>query len=209
MKIEIRLILVLMAVFSSATLFAQEVFQGQITYTLDQTASTSPAAAQAAQEIHFSTDGERSRWEEIQPQGKRIVITDFAAGEEFVLMEFLGKKVALLTPPGALAPMPEKQPRYHEASDKQVFGFKCRQALGSEVWIFSEDVKVVHTILPNPGGLPLAFTLKNKTGNLVYRATSLEQSTPASSAFALPEGYTKVTTDEFRSLFTTVTEEGQ
>ncbi len=188
-------------------LSAQTPFIGEVTWAIDHELSDASAVQRAAERIQLQSDGSRTRWTEHLALGSRTVITDLSKREEYVLIEFLGEKLAIITPRDKVIASPELTGSTREHKEKQ-FGYQCAELLnGDNTYLYIPKLQVNHSILPAPGGLPVLFAMKLPTGTVYYRATSLEEKNVASSAFALPEEYRKITTRELQLLFSNVNSE--
>lgn len=182
-------------------LYGQAPFKGEITYEIDIELSDAAAVERAAERIVLQSDGQRTRWTEHLAAGSRIVISNLEKGEEYVLIEFLGEKLAIITPKEKVMSSPEISGSSKYLNETQ-FGHTCAELnTGKFTYLFLPDFQIRHSILPSLAGLPVLFSMKLPSGIIYYRATSLKKSKIASSAFALPEEYRPITTQELQMLF--------
>lgn len=200
-------LLIIFLTFGGSALWAQAPFKGEIIWVIDRDLSDPVAMDRAAERIQLQSDGVRTRWTEELASGSRVVISDLGKHEEYVLIEFLGEKLAIITPEEKAIASPEVTGERRNLDEKQ-FGRACEELQNGEYrYIYLPELSVRHSILPSLAGIPVLFAMKLPNGVVYYRATALAEKNVASSTFALPEEYRKITTEELQMLFSNVSGE--
>lgn len=126
---------------------------------------------------------------------------------EFMLVTFLGRKLALATPAEkfTVRSIPESM---HTAPAAPVLGLNCLQTLCAEgVVTYSSDYLLKCGHLPAVPGLPVAFETSSDLGKRKYTLSQIDLTAPEATFFTIPEGFTVVGSDELMSIFDGLTTE--
>ncbi|WP_306642655.1 hypothetical protein [Sanyastnella coralliicola] len=177
-------------------------FVGTITYTLDTEASDAGVIGKAASTISISCAANGiSRWEEVSENGSRVVLTDMTKQQQYVLVELLGKKIAIITPKDQVtlkAPVTVAL----DACCKTVLNKECQSLLtGNGELLLDTSHDLQHPLLPNVEGTPMSFNLSSTAGNAKYVASDMKEGTPDASLFVVPSEYEAVKASELQALF--------
>ena len=177
-------------------------FVGTITYTLDTEASDSGVIGKAASTIWISCAANGvSRWEEVSENGSRVVLTDMNKQQQYVLVEFLGKKIAIITPKDQVT-LKTPITVALDACCKTVLNRECQSVLsGNDELLLDTSHNLQHPLLPNVEGTPMSFTLSSTAGNAKYVASDMNERTPDASLFVVPSEYEAVKASELQVLF--------
>ncbi|GEM_PF-3077664 len=191
--------LILLGSFSYG--FAQEQFEGRIIYLpVESQEMSSTAKEQAPMKVVVRAKGSQVRWDEFTEKGSRSIITDFAANEQYVLIEFLGALCAIETPKEQCAITSEEITEGKKHG--KMMGQKClSSSIDNHQIVWIPGISLKHSFLPNVNGIPVEFWHKTAEGHVLYRAISVFYEKQSDAFFTVPEGYTKVKATELSSLF--------
>lgn len=142
--------------------------------------------------------------------GAQIVISDTKTKESTLLMDMMGQKMAIDMP----APSDDEkgvEPTYkYDDKTKKLAGFKCKHAImtiedenGEEaemdVYYTEEIPAAANDKLKGLKGFPLEYTINSQGLVMVVSAKSVSKEKIAASEFEIPEGFTKMTMEEFKA----------
>ena len=198
-----NLLFALMALISFS-LFAQDDFEGTITY--DMTYSNIPTEMQQfssmlPKQTIIYIKGDKSRIETSMAMGTQAFLIDQNASEYIMLMDMMGmRKAVKIAKEDAQISTPEVT--YHEEY-KTIAGYKCQKAtvitldmdgnkVTSELY-FTEEIPNVNKDLNYVKGLPLQYTAKNSGIDVELVATVVEKKSLSVTLFVIPEGYEMTT----------------
>jgi len=193
----------------SFSLFAQDDFEGTITY--DMTYSNMPTemqqfSAMLPKQTIISIKGDKSRIETPMAMGTQAFLIDQNASEYIMLMDMMGmRKAVTITKEDSQMSTPEVT--YHDEY-KTIAGYKCQKAtvitldmdgnkVTSELY-FTEEIPNVNKDLNFVKGLPLQYSAKNDAIDIVLVATSVEKKSLSNNLFVIPEGFEPATMDQLQ-----------
>jgi GLPGLI family protein len=150
-----------------------------------------------------------TRIEQKTQNGMQVSIYDFSSKSNTILMDIMGKKIAILTED----PPADEQPKYEikEIDEKkEIAGYQCKKAIftaikgenKSDYEIFYTD-KIspeANSQFPGLKGFPLEYTITTQGILVTYRAEKLTEMEIANEMSAIPDGYESMSVEEFMKL---------
>ena len=210
-----RIVLAFMAVAIALPTLAQKKFEGTIKFDLsyeDLPAEMAAMEAMLPDEMVTVVKGEKSRLEQSMGMGmSSVTITDMKKGSGILLMDMMGKKVAMEMTKEELEKMDKngsskKKPEFkYIDGEKEIAGFKCKKAIvvlegaGEMELYYTEDLPAgASTQFEGLKGFPLEYTIAQGPMKIKVTASSVKQEKINSSLFEIPDGYDKMTFEEFQ-----------
>jgi GLPGLI family protein len=152
---------------------------------------------------------EFTRIEQQTQNGTQISIYNFTTKSNTILMDIMGKKIAILTED----PPVEEQPKYEikEIDEKkEIAGFKCKKAIftatkgenkSDYIIFYSEKISPeANSQFPGLKGFPLEYTITTQGVPVTYRAEKLTEMEVVEELKVVPEGYESMSVEEFMQL---------
>lgn len=211
-----KLIIALVAVAMALPTLAQKKFEGSVTYDIEYKDIPSEMAAMEAmlpEDMTMLIKGEKTRVEQSMGMGmSQVVIADTKTGGGTLLMNMMGKKMAIEMSKDQLEKLQkekkeEKKPEieYVSGDEKEIAGYKCKKAVvkadgGASVVIYyteelpagaSKDFKELK-------GFPLEYTVDSGMFKMKMTATKVSKEKLDAALFSIPDGYDKMTFEEFQ-----------
>lgn len=210
-----QLIAVCVAVAMALPTLAQKSFEGTINYGLsyeDLPAEMAAMEAMLPDEMTIQIKGQQSRMEQSLGMGmSQITITDMKKGSGVLLMDLMGKKMAMEMSKEELEKMDknkksQKKPEFkYVDGSKDIAGYKCKRALvvmeGSaelEIYYTEELPKGASKTYEGLNGFPLEYTIAQGPMKIKVTAEKVKQEKLDNSLFDIPSGYDKITFEEFQ-----------
>ncbi|MCT4581319.1 MAG: DUF4412 domain-containing protein [Flavobacteriales bacterium] len=210
MKKKMFSLLSVIAIFVGST-FAQ--FEGKVVYGLDYELPEAMEAQRSMLPSEMSMLIGKSKTKVIQNtmMGSQIVITDTKAKSSILLMDMMGQKMAIDLPAPTEEELKEEvQPNFkYDDKTKKIAGHKCKHAImtledenGEEmemdVYYTEEIPSAANDKLKGLKGFPLEYTILSQGLTMIVTAKSVSKEKVAASEFEVPEGFSKMTMEEFK-----------
>lgn len=200
---EFVFFLILLTAGMSEGLQAQRPFVGTITYAAIDDDRPETDLPTVPDTIRAVFQGDRYRYDEITTKGIRTVLTDTENSEQYILFNLLGQYIALISPPEALEETLRKRNRPFENHPQTALPIAGMTAASmthdGQTLLFAVGFDAVHPNLPTAPGPVLEFTYPKS--NVRFRAIEVNEGFVEKSAFAIPEKYKKLTTEELQLMF--------
>jgi len=225
MKKLIQFSLIAFFAFVSVSVFAQkDITDGKVQYEITQLDSDNPQAAMLKGTlISMFFKGDKQKMDIAMMGGMMRVqtIMDQKTPENStVLMDMMGQKIHIsdvgdefkdkmgagMMMPGKDGEKPEFDVAYNKKEKKEIAGYKCRQAVltpkeGPAVTMYVTDKinpsnSQFKEMFEELNGFPLQISFKAEGVAVTLTATEVKPDVDAAN-FAVPEGYQKMTMEEF------------
>lgn len=210
-----NLIVAFMALAIALPTLAQKKFEGTILFGLtyeDLPAEMAAMEAMLPDEMTIQIKGEQSRLEQSMGMGmSSVTITDMKKGSGVLLMDMMGKKMAVEMSKEELEKMDkkkasEKKPEFKYVDGaKEIAGYKCKKAIVSvegagEMEIFyTEDLPSgASKQFEGLKGFPLEYTIAQGPMKIKISAEKVNQEKLNDSLFNIPDGYDKMSFEDFQ-----------
>lgn len=211
-----NLIIAFMAVAIALPTLAQKSFEGTITFSLDYKDLPAEMAAMSAMlpdEMTTQVTSTKTRIEQSLGMGmSQVTIVDIKKGSGVLLMDLMGKKMAMEMTKDELEKMDkkksaEKKPefKYVDGATKTIAGYKCEKAVVSvegagemEIYYTKDLPAGASKQFEGLEGFPLEYTIKQGPMTILVSATDVKQEKLDKKLFEIPEGYDKMTFEEFQ-----------
>lgn len=211
-----KLIVAFVALAIALPTMAQKKFEGTIIYGLefqDLPAEMAAMEAMLPDETTTMIKGEKTRLEQSLGMGvSQVTITDMKKGNGVLLMNMMGKKMAMEMTKEELEEMDKKNSasqkpefKYVDGETKKIAGFDCKKALVSvggnaelEVYYTEDLPSGASKQFEGLKGFPLQYTISNGPMTIKATAKKVTQEKLNNSLFEIPEGYDKMTFEEFQ-----------
>lgn len=203
-------LLSVIAIFAGST-FAQ--FEGKVIYGLDYELPEAMESQRSMlpSEMDMVIAKNKSKVIQNTMMGSQIVISDTKTKKSVLLMDMMGQKMAIDLPtPTEEESKEEKQPKYkYDDKSKKIAGYKCKHAImtieddnGEEqkmdVYYTEEIPSAANDKLKGLKGFPLEYTIISQGLTMIVTAKSVKKEKIPASEFEIPEGFSKMTMDEFK-----------
>jgi len=210
MKKKLLSILAVTALFVSSAI-AQ--FEGKIVYGLDYELPPAMESRKSMlpSEMIMLVSKEKTKFIQKTMMGEQIVITNIKSNETTLLMDMMGKKMAISVPaPTEEELQKEKLPVFkYDDKTKKIAGYKCKHAImivedenGDEneydVYYTEEIPASANTKLKGLKGFPLEYTVVSNGMVIIATAKEVKKEKFPKSEFVIPEGFEKMTLEEFQ-----------
>lgn len=211
-----KLIVAFVALAIALPSLAQKKFEGTINFSLeyqDLPAEMAAMEAMLPDEMTTMIKGEKTRLEQSLGMGmSQITITDMKKGNGVLLMNMMGKKMAMEMSKEELEKMDKKNKskekpefKYVDGETKKIAGYDCKKALVSvggsaalEVYYTEDLPSGASKQFEGLNGFPLEYTISQGPMKIKATATKVSQEKLNSSLFEIPDGYDKMTFEEFQ-----------
>ena len=197
-----NLLLAFVAVAIALPTLAQKKFEGTITFSLeyqDLPAEMAAMEAMLPDEMTTQIKGDKTRLEQSLGMGmSQVTITDLKKGSGTLLMDMMGKKMAVEMSKDDLKEMDkkksDKKPEFkYVDGTKKIAGYDCKKALVSvegmgEMEIFYTDELPAGTNKQFEGlkGFPLEYTIDSGQFKMKMTAKSVKKEALGANLFAIP-----------------------
>lgn len=210
-----KLIVAFMALAIALPTLAQKKFEGTINFSLeyqDLPAEMAAMEAMLPDEMTTMIKGDKTRLEQSLGMGmSQVTISDMKKGSGVLLMNMMGKKMAMEVSKEELEKLDKKNARDKKPDfkyvdgEKTIAGYKCKKAMVSidgsaalEVY-YTEDLPAAASKqYEGLKGFPLEYTISQGPMKIKATATKVSQEKLNSSLFEIPDGYDKMTFEEFQ-----------
>ncbi|MCC7232399.1 MAG: GLPGLI family protein [Bacteroidia bacterium] len=215
--------LVLVSIASLLYITAQggkKIQEGKVTFEISYagTAGDEHTHASMPREAITYFNGKKTRTEISMGNGmgSQIMIADQEKGTGVMLLDMMGKKVAIISDQKD-AKKPEAQKPDVAVTDetKKIAGFDCRKATVTmhsdkgkdyafDVW-FTDDIGIrngYNSQIDGINGYMLEFESRQGAGNMKFTAKSVEEIPVGQEMFEIPKDYTVMTQEEFKKSMT-------
>ena len=156
--------------------------------------------------------GDKSRLEQSMGMGmSSVTITDMKKGSGIVLMDMMGKKIAMEMTKDELEKMnkkkaTEKKPEFKYTDEtKEIAGYKCKKAIivmegaGELEVYYTEDLPSgANKQFEGLKGFPLEYKIAQGPMKIKVSATSVKTEKVDKNLFEMPDGYDKMSFEEFQ-----------
>lgn len=204
-----------MALAIALPTLAQKKFEGTVKFDLsyeDLPAEMAAMEAMLPDEMVTIIKGEKSRLEQSMGMGmSSVTITDMKKGSGVLLMDMMGKKIAMEMTKEELEKMDKKKAsqkkpefKYVDGS-KEIAGYKCKKAIvsvegaGEMELYYTEDLPAgASKQYEGLKGFPLEYTIAQGPMKIKVTANSVKEEKVNAKLFEIPEGYDKMTFEEFQ-----------
>lgn len=210
-KILALLALFLISFISLEEAKAQE-FEGKITYKIDYIevpAEVRGMESMMPQNLVMIVKGKKIAMQQDMMGGSQTVLFDGETDESAIVMDMMGQKLAIMVTAEeerqAREEMGEPELTYMDGT-KEIAGFQCKKAemkTGDQVielWYTQEIKGAVHKDFTDLDGFPLEYLTFSQGMKLSITASQVDQTSQDDSVFEIPEGFQKITMDEFNSM---------
>jgi hypothetical protein len=202
-------------VFFCLALFAQAQFEGKIVTKIDVISASGDGkdvARMLGDKMTTYIKGSKSRVEQKTPIGSNIILSDTLKKESVLLLELMGKKIALVTN-GEVDELEKNKPELNNQitltnETKMILGHSCKKAVlqlsdqkgSAEIW-FSPELPNFNNDYPELVGMPLEYTVVTESLVMKFLVTEITPSTVDSALFEIPAGYDIRSQEELKGLF--------
>ncbi len=209
-----NLVLAFVAMAIALPTFAQKKFEGTITYGLeyqDLPAEMAAMSAMLPDEMTTQIKGDKTRLEQSLGMGmSQVTITDMKKGSGTLLMNMMGKKMAVEMSKDDLKEMDkkkgDKKPEFkYVDGTKKIAGYDCKKAIvkvegaGEMEIYYTEDLPSgANKQFEGLNGFPLEYTIDSGQFKMKMTAKTVKAETLGADLFIIPSGYDKMTFDEFK-----------
>lgn len=210
-----QLVVACLAIAIAFPTLAQKKFEGTIVYGLeykDLPAEMAPMAAMLPDEMTTQIKGDKTRLEQSLGMGmSQITITDMKKESGVLLMNMMGKKMAVEMSKDDLKEMDkkkaDKKPEFkYVDGTKKIAGYDCKKALvviegaGEMEIYYTEDLPAgASKQYEGLKGFPLEYTIDSGQFKMKMTAKTVKQETLGADLFNIPDGYDKMTFEEFKT----------
>jgi GLPGLI family protein len=210
-----NLILAFVAVAIALPTFAQKKFEGTITFGLeyqDLPAEMAAMEAMLPDEMTTQIKGDKTRLEQSLGMGmSQVTITDLKKGSGTLLMDMMGKKMAVEMSKDDLKEMDkkkgDKKPEFkYLDGTKEIAGYNCKKAMvvlegaGEMEIYYTEDLPAgANKQFEGLKGFPLEYTIDSGQFKMKMTAKSVKKESLGADLFTIPDGYDKMTFEEFKT----------
>lgn len=210
-----QIITVCVALMLAVPTFAQKGFEGTITFDIeykDLPAEMAAMEAMLPDEMTTKIKGEKTRLEQSLGMGmSQVTITDMKKGSGTLLMNMMGKKMAVSMSKEELEKMDkdkkgEKKPEFkYVDGTKEIAGYDCKKAIVSiegagemEVYYTEELPADANKQYEGLKGYPLEYTIDSGQFKMKMSANKVVKEKLDKKLFEVPEGYDMMTFEEFQ-----------
>jgi len=209
-----NLVLAFVALAIALPTFAQKKFEGTIVFGLeyqDLPAEMAAMSAMLPDEMTTQIKGDKTRLEQSLGMGmSQVTITDMKKGSGTLLMNMMGKKMAVEMSKDDLKDMDKKSDKKPEfkyvEGTKKIAGYECKKALmvvdsvGEIEIYYTEDLPAgANKQFEGLKGFPLEYTIDSGQFKMKMTAKTVKAETLGTDLFAIPDGYDKMTFEEFKT----------
>jgi GLPGLI family protein len=210
-----QLIAVCMAVAMALPTLAQKKFEGTIKFDItyeDVPAEMAMMEAMLPDEMTIQIKGEKTRLEQSMGMGiSSVIITDMKIGSGVLLMDMMGKKMAVEMSKEELEKMDKNKAsqnkpefKYVEGT-KKIAGYECKKALvfvegagEMEIYYTEELPAGASKQFEGLKGFPVEYKIVEGPMKIKMTAKTVKQEKLDKSLFETPDGYDKMSFEEFQ-----------
>lgn len=203
---------------TTLTFTANAQFEGKITYKItysDLPPEMEGMEGMLPQNASVSVKGKKYRLDqEMGMMGKQTVISDGDKDTQDLLIDMMGTKVHIPMDPETVKANREEKvtPEYIYTKKKQkIAGYKCFLAKAvftspegvkdtTEVWYTTKIAQAESNEFKGLKGMPLKYTSVNQGMMVTMTAEEVTKGGIEEDAFTVPEGFTKMTMEEFMEM---------
>jgi GLPGLI family protein len=211
MKKKMLSLLSVMAIFVGST-FAQ--FEGKVVFGLEYELPEAMESQRAMLPSQMDMLISENKTKVIQNtmMGAQIVISDTKNNTSVLLIDMMEQKMAIDMPsPTEEEKAKQVQPKYtYDNKTKKIAGYKCKHAImtiedenGEEsemdVYYTEEIPASANDKLKGLKGFPLEYTISPQGLIMTVTAKSVSKEKIKDAEFEIPEGFTKMTMEEFKA----------
>lgn len=188
-------------------------FIGYVKYSIKMEGEMSAQEkAQQPTEMTVSYSGPKSRLEIVTPMQTQVILGDASTKEQFILLDMMGKKIALKTTAEDLEKGMKEAPEIKvnvTEETKEIAGYKCKKAevvIGEETNIFwvTDDIAVKDPNWSTPykelTGVLMEYSMVQNEITITYTATEVKKKKLKSLIFTVPAGYEEMTVEQFQEI---------
>jgi GLPGLI family protein len=209
-----NLVLAFVALAIALPAFAQKKFEGTITFGLeyqDLPAEMAAMSAMLPDEMITQIKGDKTRLEQSLGMGmSQVTITDLKKGSGTLLMNMMGKKMAVEMSKDDLKDMDkkgDKKPEFkYVDGTKKIAGYECKKALvivegAGEMEIYYTEAlpSGANKQFEGLNGFPLEYVIDSGQFKMKMTAKTVKAEALGADLFAIPDGYDKMTFEEFKT----------
>ncbi len=206
-----NLVLAFVALAIALPTFAQKKFEGTIVFGLEYQDLPAEMAAMLPDEMTTQIKGDKTRLEQSLGMGmSQVTITDMKKGSGTLLMNMMGKKMAVEMSKDDLKDMDKKSDKKPEfkyvEGTKKIAGYECKKALmvvdsvGEIEIYYTEDLPAgANKQFEGLKGFPLEYTIDSGQFKMKMTAKTVKAENLGTDLFAIPDGYDKMTFEEFKT----------
>jgi len=202
-----RLLTLLSLILLVGSVSAQT-FEGKITFGIDYELPEAMEAQRSmlpSEMIIYITKG-HVRIEQKTMMGDQNVITDTKAKTSVLLMNMMGKKMAITMADDGKE---KAEPKIEYSSDtKKIAGYECKKATYTttdeagedqemEVYYTEEIPSEANDKLPGLKGYPLEYTINSQGMLMTLTAKTVSKEKISKKMFEIPEGYEEMSMEDF------------
>lgn len=205
-----------MAIAIALPTLAQKSFEGTIVFSLDYKDLPAEMAAMSAMlpdEMTTKVTSTKTRIEQSMGMGmSQVTIVDIKKGSGVLLMDMMGQKKAIEMSEEEFKKMDKKKSadkkpefKYVDGQGKTIAGYKCEKAIvviegvGEMEVFYTKDLPAgASKQFEGLNGFPLEYTIKQGPMTILVSATSVKQEKLDKKLFEVPDGYEKLTFEEFQ-----------
>lgn len=208
--------LLILVAFSATAQKEGSPFKGSITYNVSYPESSMSEAQTASmpQVIKILMNGSKTRAEVNMNGMNQVLLTDSEAKTTTVLLDMMGKKIAL-KPKSGDRPL-GREPIVELANEsKEIAGYMCKkanihfgdenskanpievyytEAIGNNKLFYDNEYR-------NLPGIPLEFKYKLQGASMLLTATSIDKGKVSNRDFEVPSDYVESTPEQLRQMF--------
>ncbi len=203
------IVIALLFVMVTAMAYAQNSFEGKITYAISYEELPAEAAAMESmlpKEMVFYLKDNKFAMVQDMMGGSQTVVSDTKTNESFIKMNMMGQKIAITMSEDEIAEAAREAgtPEIKYFNDtKKIAGYTCNKATVSaegsivEVWYTKEITGAMHKEFKSLDGFPLEYFTFQEGMKMKISATNVTKGDQPDNLFVIPEGYQKMTMEEF------------
>lgn len=187
-------------------------FEGKITYDIkyiEVPAEMQGMESMLPKNIIMLIKGKKIAMKQDMMGGTQTVLFNGETEESAIIMDMMGQKMAIMITAEeereAREELGAPQITYLDGT-KEIAGYKCLKAKMKtgeqviELW-YTKDIKgAVHKDFTELDGFPLEYLTFSQGMKLSMTASIVDKQTQSDSMFEIPEGYQKISMDEFSSM---------
>ncbi|MDR2834988.1 MAG: hypothetical protein LBV69_02125 [Bacteroidales bacterium] len=204
----------------SLTSFAQKTFIGTISYSVECSGEELDAQtkAQLPTDMIITTNGLKTRSEQIAPMFTMAQVFDHKTGAGIILIDIMGQKIAAEMSKEYFDETKEKaglnateEPTINYIDEtKTIAGYKCKKAevvnndgetmevYYTEDIILSDETKdKLITGMKGLKGIPMEYTMTSQGISMKFKVKEVLAKKPKSGLFVIDDDYQKMTMEEF------------
>lgn len=210
-----KLFLLLTVLLASTSIHLAQNFEGKILSKLDYDLPEAMEAQRSMLPTDMTTyiGKDFSRVEQKTMMGDQIFITNFSDSSTILLLNMMGKMMAItITPGDSKGEDKGKEPKIEYVDEtKDIAGFTCKKAIvtmedengeemQTEVYYTEEIPARASDKIKGLKGFPLQYTILAQGMTMTVTATTVSKEKVSKKLKEVPEGYEKMTMAEFQNM---------